>query len=166
MLASLTTVLALNTSILGSLPSEMGRSVVNLQYIATDSSNIYGAIPSELGQATRLVQILMPSNLHSGSIPSTLGKLINLGMLTYVPLLRHYHFYLQFPNIHYTVSSRRLATRWKCFDRSELLLLTNLDTLQLYQYSNSNLTGPFTCPDFIEVCEVSCRFLPECRVLE
>lgn len=47
---------------------------------------------------------------------------------------------------------------------SELALLRNLDILQLYP--NRNLTGPFTCPEFVELCEVSCRDLPECRVLE
>lgn len=48
---------------------------------------------------------------------------------------------------------------------TELLLLTNLDSLYLY---GNNVSGPFTCPDFVEICGVSCNdtTLPECRELE
>jgi hypothetical protein len=48
---------------------------------------------------------------------------------------------------------------------TELLLLTNLDTLFLY---GNNLSGQFSCPDFVEICVVSCNnsAQPECRELK
>lgn len=47
---------------------------------------------------------------------------------------------------------------------SQLAALTLLDTLWLY---DNNVTGPFTCPEFVEKCGVLCTngTLPKCRTL-
>lgn len=52
---------------------------MNLEFLIIESNNISSVIPTEIGQAIRLRELRLANNTLTGTIPLTIGDLINLG---------------------------------------------------------------------------------------
>lgn len=164
LLPRLNTVFFANTSISGTIPTEVGR-LSSLLVLVFTHCNLNGPLPNEIENLTSLRSLLLRNSTVSGTIPSVLGTLKNLGKKTARIVLCYSWAWLGA----YTHCLENLELNENDLQGTvptELLLLTNLDALNLY--GNKNLTGPFTCPAYVEICGVSCNngVLPECRELE
>ncbi|KAH9722906.1 protein kinase domain-containing protein [Citrus sinensis] len=67
--------------ILGHLPSTIGHSLRNIEYLTLSSNNLIGTIPSSITNASKLIGLDLSLNSFSGHIPNTFGNLRHLGVL-------------------------------------------------------------------------------------
>jgi hypothetical protein len=114
-------------------------SLVTRLYLLSVGGND-GPIPSELGHLTRLGLLYVEMNMLTGTIPMELAALSNLVQL----------------NVDVNSLTGTIPT-----------FVNQLTSLDKFWANGNNLAGPFTCPDFIEKCFISCTSEePQCRQLE
>ncbi|MQL97353.1 hypothetical protein Taro_030046 [Colocasia esculenta] len=111
-----------NQRLSGTLPSDMGVSLPNLQFLSLSRNQFHGSIPSSLPNASALSVIQLSGNNFSGVIPSRLGTLDGL--------------------IHLRLSSNQLETKDDVHDLSFLITsLTNCTRLETLLLLDNNLEG-------------------------
>lgn len=161
--------LATLSSLSGVIPSEFGL-LTNLLTLQMFQGGVSGPLPSELGRLFRLQDLFLPDCHLSGMIPTAFGDMKSLSEFTdsiscfVLYLLSHFCC-----RIYYYACSDTLSLALNALTGavpSELHQLSLLDSLFLY---GNNLTGPFTCPEYVSMCAVSCNnktIEQQCRVLD
>ncbi|XP_062183358.1 receptor kinase-like protein Xa21 isoform X2 [Phragmites australis] len=70
-----------STGLSGDVPSNIGNSLPNLQFLLVGDNFLHGHIPSGLTNASRLYMIDISRNNFTGVVPSSIGKLSKLSVL-------------------------------------------------------------------------------------
>jgi hypothetical protein len=80
LLASLSTLMAIDNVISSTIPTELGK-LTALSHLMLSFNDLTGTIPTELGELTRLYDLSLDYNELRGTIPTELSRLTNLGNL-------------------------------------------------------------------------------------
>ncbi|KAF6157427.1 hypothetical protein GIB67_004365 [Kingdonia uniflora] len=80
-LRSLKTLVLSGMNLTGSVPKELGISLVELVYLDLSDNSLTGVIPSEIGNLVRLERLFFNSNEIEGGIPVEIGNLSSLKWL-------------------------------------------------------------------------------------
>ena len=75
------TIWAHDTSITGTLPSEIGNLSSNLIELRMPNTNVNGPLPSEIGKLSNLDALRLPNTRISGTIPSEMRNMASLRVL-------------------------------------------------------------------------------------
>ncbi|GLJ13983.1 hypothetical protein SUGI_0223570 [Cryptomeria japonica] len=78
MLTSLQTLEFGDNGFVGSIPSDIGLKLPNLQILDAGMKQFRGGIPKSLGNCSRLRELVLAANQLSGVVPQELGMLTAL----------------------------------------------------------------------------------------
>ncbi|KAL8129567.1 hypothetical protein V2J09_018722 [Rumex salicifolius] len=137
-LTRLESFIASNFALPGQIPDLFGNSVGNLRVLDLSFCSVKGVIPSSLGKLTQLGTLNLSHNVISETIPSSLGQLLNLSVLD-----------LSWNNLSGSVpNSFASLGNLTVFDISRNFLsgsippiIGTLSNLQKLNFSRNNLTG-------------------------